>query len=205
MDDQLSQSLVPEVPEGIVGLSAGSAQPLDFEIVKKFTSISVRMLERVAAYLQLVWSIRAEKEGKKDFSEGITSIRDVLCNIKYKFHDEYKYKNIFWLRDCAGSLRAIILDLNPADLHRTFKNIDIQIESPRLSCISEICCFLSEISHFRLKSAQNKINRILTQEEMVGTSDYNDSNFKKNFEVICIKLIYLLHSIFEDYCYEKNN
>lgn len=202
MDDLQEQLLMPE---GVRGLSSVLSKPLSFGIAKKFTSISDTVINRVAIYLQLIWSVRAEKDGNKDFSDGITLIRDVFENVKFKFSGKIKQEDVFWMRDCAGSLREVILDLRPDDYQKAFKNIDIEKESTeRLRILESIKTFLSEVAHFRIKTAETKILDILTKEELAKLSSSLGDDFKAKFELVCIKMVYILHSIFEDYCYKRD-
>ncbi len=160
-----------------------------------FVAISERVTVVVAAYIQLIWTI-------KNFRKS-TSAKQIIQNTKSMFETNQRTaSDELWKEHCAGSLRELVDGNLTADFPYALKSLPKPTNRKgekeeiysRLQIYKNI---LNELAHLNTMTALQEIKKLLDYKNL----EEIDS---EAFDKICTDYIMLLHQLFRENCMKGN-
>ena len=157
-----------------------------------FSSIPMKNIEVVAAYLQLVVDLSSNKEIK---------VLDVFNNARTIFGDDYiKSSDIYWKEHLAGTLREPFDRGFEANLLNALKHLPKREQSEDAAIffkeVNEIKSFLNDYAHMNYSKALSYIQIRYPKAQEVT---------EEIFDRICKDLVDMLYKWFFSYCYKGAN
>ena len=156
-----------------------------------FISLPTRVVVVVAAYVQLIWTIKNFKK--------TTTTKEIIQNAQKMFKDNQEEAvDVLWKEHCAGSLRELVNGHITADFPYVLKclpepaNKNGQVEE-KYPTLQKYKDFLNEMAHLNGNRAIEKANGIPNRKNVSGID-------AKLFDKICTDFIFLLHNLFRENC-----
>jgi hypothetical protein len=156
-----------------------------------FVALPERIITIVAAYVQLVWTI-------KNFRKA-TAPREIIKNAQSMFEiNQPTVSDKLWKEHCASSLRELVPNHLTADFPYVLKCLPAPTNErgEREEIYGHIQIYkttLNELAHLNTTTALQEIKKMQGYD---ATENIDD----KTFDKICTEYILLLHRLFRENC-----
>lgn len=156
-----------------------------------FVAISERVTTVVAAYIQLIWTIKNSRKS--------TTAKQIIQNAKSLFETNQRtVSDELWKEHCASSLRELVAGNLTADFPYTLKSLPktTNEKGEREEIYSRIQIYkntLNEQAHLNTTTALQEIKKLPDYKNL---EEINSEAFDK----ICTDYIMLLHRLFRENC-----